>query len=79
MAKLRRVMHRRMLGNGFCARPVGLDCHFESICESCTFFVTTLEFRPTLERQRDDAAAKGQVGRQKIFDGLIRRLDEEAS
>ena len=31
---------RRMLGNGYCARPVGLDCHFESICESCTFFQT---------------------------------------
>jgi hypothetical protein len=29
-----------MLGNGYCARPVEMDCHFESICESCTFFVT---------------------------------------
>ena len=80
MAKLRQEMHRRMLGNGYCGRPVGLDCHFESICESCTFFVTTIEFRPTLERQREDATAKGQVGRQKIFDGLLARLDaEEAS
>jgi integrase len=79
MARLRREMHRRMLGNGYCARPVELDCHFESICESCTFFVTTIEFRPTLERQRDDAAAKGQLGRQKIFDGLLTRLDEHAS
>jgi hypothetical protein len=51
-----------MLGNGCCARPVELDCHFESICESCTFFVTTVEFKPTLQRQRDDAAAKGQLG-----------------
>ena len=48
MRKLRAEMHRRMLGNGYCARPVGLDCHFESICESCTYFQTTLEFRPTL-------------------------------
>ena len=48
MRRLRAEMHRRMLGNGYCARPVGLDCHFESICESCTFFQTTLEFRPTL-------------------------------
>jgi integrase len=79
MRKLRAEMHRRMLGNGYCARPVGLDCHFESICESCTFFQTTLEFRPTLERQRDDAATKGQVGRQKIFDGLLARLDAQAS
>lgn len=75
MRKLRAEAHRRMLGNGYCARPVELDCHFESICESCTFFVTTIEFRPTLERQRDDAASKGQVGRQKVFNGLIERLD----
>ncbi|MGQ0824694.1 MAG: tyrosine-type recombinase/integrase [Actinomycetota bacterium] len=79
MRKLRAEMHRRMLGNGYCARPIEMDCHFESICESCTFFVTTIEFRPTLQRQRDDAADKGQVGRQKIFDGLLTRIDEAAS
>jgi hypothetical protein len=78
MRKLRAEMHRRMLGNGYCARPVGLDCHFESICESCTYFQTTLEFRPTLKRQRDDAANKGQVGRLKIFNGLLERLDAQA-
>jgi hypothetical protein len=76
MRKLRSEAHRRMLGNGYCARPVELDCHFESICESCTFFVTTVEFLPTLTRQRDDAADKGQVGRQKVFDGLIQRLGD---
>lgn len=75
MRRLRAEMHRRMLGNGYCARPVEMDCHFESICESCTFFVTTLEFRPTLQKQRDDAERKGQVARQKIFDGLLTRLD----
>ncbi len=79
MTKLRREMDRRMLGNGYCARPVEMDCHFESICESCTFFVTTIEFKPTLRRQRDDATAKGQVGRQKIFDGLLARIEPEAS
>src|SRR5262249_20384908 len=79
MRKIRSEMHRRMLGNGYCARPVEMDCHFESICESCVFFVTTLEFRPTLKRQRDDAAQKGQVGRQRIFDGLLARLDEQAT
>ena len=75
MRKLRAEMHRRMLGNGYCARPVELDCHFESICEACSFFVTTIEFRPTLQAQRDDAATKGQIGRQKIFDGPLNRLD----
>jgi integrase len=79
MVKLRREMSRRMLGNGYCTRPPELDCQFESICESCTFFATTIEFRPTLERQRDDAAAKGQSGRQELFDGLLARLDSEAS
>lgn len=79
MTKLRRELDRRMLGNGYCSRPVEMDCHFESICESCTFFVTTIEFKPTLLRQRDDAEKKGQVGRQKIFDGLLDRLDEEVS
>ena len=78
MAKLRREANRRMLGNGYCARPVELDCHFESICEACTFFVTTIEFRPTLQRQRDDAETKGQRGRQAIFEGLIDRLDNTA-
>ncbi len=78
MRKLRSEMHRRMLGNGYCARPVGLDCHFESICESCVYFQTTLEFRPTLQRQRDDAKDKGQVARLKIFDGLLDRLDAQA-
>ena len=70
MAELRREADRRTLGNGYCARPVELDCHFESICESCTHFVTTVEFRPTLQRQRDDAAAKGQVGRSRVFEGV---------
>ena len=79
MAQLRREAHRRMLGNGYCARPVGLDCHFESICESCTFFQTTIEFRPTLKAQRDDAVDKGQLGRQKVFDELLARLDQNAS
>ncbi len=72
MRKLRNEMHRRMLGNGYCARPVELDCHFESICESSTFFVTTIEFGPTLQAQRDDA-------RQQIFDGLLNRLDQAAT
>jgi hypothetical protein len=79
MRRLRAEMHRRMLGNGYCARPVEMDCHFESICESCTFFVTTIKFRPTLQKQRDDAERKGQVGRQKIFDGLLTRLTNQAA
>jgi len=77
MRRLRAEMHRRMLTNGYCARPVEMDCHFGSICESCTFLVTTIEFRPTLQKQRDGAERKAQVGRQKIFGGLLTRLDDQ--
>ncbi|MFC5826147.1 hypothetical protein [Nonomuraea insulae] len=58
---------------------VGWALAWDSICESCTFFVTTIEFRPTLERQRDDVAAKGQVAREQISNGLLNRLDGQAS
>ena len=47
MTRLRRE-HHRLLGNGYCTRPPELDCAFESICETCTFFQTSIEFRPTL-------------------------------
>jgi len=43
MTKLRREMHCQMLGNGYWVRPVEVDCHFESLCESCTVCVTTIE------------------------------------
>ena len=79
MRKLRTEMHRRMLGNGYCARPVGLDCHFESICESAPSSRPPSSSGPPCKRQRDDAAGKGQIGRQKVFDGLLARLEETAS
>jgi hypothetical protein len=53
-----------------------LDCSFESICETCTYFQPTIQFRPVLARQRDDATTKGQTGRQHLFDDLLNRLDE---
>lgn len=49
------------------------DRHCDSICESCTFFGTTIEFRPTLQTHRDDAENQGQIARRKIFDGLLGR------
>ncbi len=70
MAKLRRE-HHRLLGNGHCTRPPELDCAFESICETCSFFQTSIEFRPTLQAQHDDAAAKGQQHRAELFDQLL--------
>jgi hypothetical protein len=66
--------------NGYCARPSQLDCTFESICETCTYFQPTIEFRPTLQRQRDDAETKQQTGRQQLLERLLKRLDDiEAS
>jgi len=78
LSRLRRE-HHRMLGNGYCARPQHLDCAFESVCETCTFFQTSIEFRPTLQQQHDDAAAKEQAHRQQLFGRLLADLDQDAS
>ncbi len=78
MARLRRE-HHRLLGNGYCTRPSELDCAFEAICETCTFFQTSIEFRPTLIRQRDHAAEHHQTHRADLFDRLLTRVDEQAS
>jgi hypothetical protein len=78
MARLRRE-HHRMLGNGWCTRPPQLDCAFESICETCTYFQTSIEFRPTLQAQHDDATAKHQDHRGQLFASLLARADQDAS
>jgi integrase len=79
MSRLRGEVHHRLLGNGWCTRPAQLDCRYESICETCTFFATTPEHLPVLQRQRDDAAAKHQTDRAALFDRLLNRLDDQAS
>ncbi len=58
------------------SRPIELDCRYETICESCTMFFTTIEHRPTIQAQRDDADTKGQSGRRDVYDNLLRRLDD---
>jgi hypothetical protein len=79
MAKLRRE-HHRLLGNGYCTRPAELDCAFESICETCTFFQTSIQFRPTLQAQHDHATNNGQHHRADLFNRLLNDLKEsEAS
>jgi len=75
MARLRRE-HHRLLGNGYCTRPPQLDCAFESICETCTYFHTSIEFRPTLQAQHDHAAAHGQTSRQELFAQLLTQIDD---
>ncbi len=74
MARLRRE-HHHLLGNGYCTRPPELDCAFESICETCTFFQTSIDFRPTLQAQHDDATTKGQDHRAQLFDNLLTGLN----
>ena len=74
-----RAEHHRMLGNGWCRRPAELDCSFETICEGCGFFSTTIEFKPTLQRQAGDAAAHDQPGRAELYQRLADSVTEEAS
>jgi hypothetical protein len=74
MARLRRE-HFRMLGNGYCTRPTELDCAFEAVCENCTFFQTSIQFRPTLHRQHKDALAKHQTGRAELYANLLTKIE----
>jgi site-specific recombinase XerD len=74
MTRLRRE-HHRLLGNGYCTRPSQLDCAFESICETCSYFQTSIEFRPTLQAQHDHATQHNQPGRQQLFAQILTRVD----
>ena len=73
-----RQEHRRMLANGWCTRPKETDCAFESICEGCGFFATSIEFKPTLQAQRDHAAANGQTARQERYTKLLDAIEKPA-
>jgi site-specific recombinase XerD len=75
MTRLRRE-HHRLLGNGWCTRPPQLDCAFESICETCSYFQTSIEFRPALAAQHDHAAAHVQASRQELFARLLSHIDD---
>ena len=74
MTRLRTEAHARMLGNGLCTRPVELECHMESACETCAYFKTGPEFVPVLLRQRDHANDHHQPDRAAIFDNLLDRI-----
>ena len=71
MRRLRAEVHHRLLGNGWCPRPVELDCSFESICETCAHFATGPEFVPVLLRQRNHARDHDQPDRADLFDNLL--------
>jgi site-specific recombinase XerD len=79
-SNMRRIAaeHRRLLGNGHCTRPTGLDCTFESVCERCGFFETGPKFLTILRRQRDDAAVHGQEDRVGLLKSFIDDIDTGA-
>ena len=68
-------LHRRLLGNGHCTRPLELDCRFQTICEGCGFYDTGPQFVPILRRQRDDAAAHTDPVRSDLYSGLLNVID----
>ena len=66
-----RQQHQRMLGNGWCQRPGDMDCHYEKICETCTYFGTDQSHIPVLTRQRDHAQDHHQPGRARLYQQLL--------
>ncbi len=66
--------HRRMLANGWCNRPIATDCAYETICEGCGYYQTTVEFRPTLRAQADHAERNHQTERAVIYNRLLDTL-----
>jgi len=67
--------HWRMLGNGYCTRPDGVPCEYETICESCPCFSTTVDFLPVIQKQKQDAEEKGQIQRVDVFAKLIKSME----
>jgi integrase len=66
-----RQQHQRMLGNGWCQRPAAMDCHYETICETCTYYATDQSHIEVLIRQRDHAQNHHQPGRATLYQQLI--------
>jgi integrase len=66
---------RRLLANGYCTRPLELDCRFQTICEGCGFYETDVDFVDILSRQRDDATAHADTIRTKLYDDLVKVID----
>ncbi len=46
-----------------CAGPVEVGCHFESICEACTYLSPASSSAPTLKAQRDHPETARQLSR----------------
>ncbi len=70
--------HRRMLASGWCNRPAATDCVYETICEGCGYYQTTIEFRPTLKAQAEHAQQNQQTERAAIYNRLLDTLSADA-
>jgi site-specific recombinase XerD len=77
MRRLRLEMQRRLLGNGYCTRPVELDCQFESVCETCVHFATGPEFAPVILRQRDHARERDHTRLATVYNQLLDRIESD--
>ena len=66
MARLRRE-HHRLLGNGYCTRPPGWTARSSRSAKPARFFQTSIQFRPFLQAQHDDAMTKHQDHRRQLF------------
>jgi integrase len=75
MRRLHTEVTRRLLGNGYCTRPAEIGCRYETICETCTFFTTTIEFRDQLQAQQADAQCHGDTSRQNAYLKILDTLD----
>jgi site-specific recombinase XerD len=75
MRRLHTETTRRLLGNGYCTRPADLGCRYETMCETCTFFTTTIEFRDQLQAQQTDAQRHGDTSRQNAYLKILDTLD----
>jgi len=71
------VEHRRMLANGWCNRPIDTDCVYETICEGCGYYQTSIEFRPALRAQAEHAERNDQPGRAKVYNQLLDNLEHD--
>jgi hypothetical protein len=78
MARLRRE-HHRTLGNGYCTRPAELDCAFESICETCTFFQTGIAFAPPCKPSTTTPSPNTKTTADSYSPSLLARIDQDAS
>jgi integrase len=75
MRRLHTETTRRLLGNGYCTRPAELGCRYETTCETCSFFTTTIEYRDQLQAQQTDAERHGDTSRQTAYLKILDKLD----